>query len=197
MALTNKISEDWPEFRDLREPFKRDDKIIVVRDDVSYKAEADDFITSGWGNYSDTQYTSGSPFSISANTDTVIPNNRGSVLEGEVPRDVGTFYDGSVITGRSGDSISITVDLKLLPTSRSTTIAEFWFDIGGSVGEIYRRIVTFPKGDGVARPVDFTIAGYTLGTWEANGATVYVRTNGTAGMYDIRYVIHRNHRAWG
>lgn len=197
MALNNRIAEDWPEFRDLREPFKRDDKIIVVRDGVSYKAEAEDFITSGWGNYADTQYTSGSPFSISANTDTVIPNNKGSVLEAQVPRDVGTFYDGSVITGRNGDSISITVDLKLLPTAGSTTIAEFWIDIGGSVGELYRRIITFPKGNGVERPVDFTIVGFTLDTWEANGATAYVRTNGPASMYDIRYVIHRNHRAWG
>lgn len=150
---------------------------------------------TGWAQYSDGQYTSGSPFSISANTDTVLPNNKAAVIEGQMPEDVTTFYDGTVITGRNGDGIMITIDMKALPTSVNTTFLEVWLDIGGAVGELYRRIVSFPKGNGVERPINFTVAGYTLDTWQTNGATVYVRANGTADLYDIRYIITRTHKA--
>lgn len=150
---------------------------------------------TGWGNYQDTQYTSGSPFSVSADTDTVLPNNKGSLIETQLPPDVPTFYDGTVIKGFAGDGISITVDMKVTPTSAGSTYIEVWFDIGGAVGQLYRRIVSFPKGQGVVRPLNFTVNGYTLDTWEANGATTYVRSNGTCDIYDIRYLVAREHKA--
>lgn len=150
---------------------------------------------SGWAQYADTTYTSGSPFSVAADTDTNVPNDAGSNIETQKPSDVTSFYSGGVITGRDGDGITITVDLKALPTNVNTTYLEFWFDIGGSVGELYRRIITFPKGNGVIRPVNFTVTGYTLDTWESNGATVKCRANGTVDLYDIRYVITRTHKA--
>lgn len=151
--------------------------------------------TTGWGQYSDTANTcAGTPFAIAADTDTNVPNNAGSVIETYKPRDVTTFYDGTVITGRTGDGLLITVDMIANPTSVSTTYAEVWFDIGAPVGELYRRIITFPKGNGVIRPINFTVAGYTLNTWEANGATVRIRTNGTATICDVRYIITRTHR---
>lgn len=149
---------------------------------------------TGWGQYSDTVYTSGSPFAILADTDTVLPNNAGAVIETHKPRDVTTFYNGATVTGRNGDGILITVDLIAVPTSASTTSLELWFDIGGGIGELYRRIVTFPKGNGIARPISFTVSGYTLDTWESNGATVYVSADGPANLYNIRYIITRTHR---
>lgn len=150
---------------------------------------------TGWAQYQDTQYSSGSPFSLAANTDTILPNNAGSVIDSQKPSDITTFYDGSVITGRDGDGIIITVDFTAVPTNVNTTTLEVWFDIGGAVGELYRRIITFPKGNGIARPVNFTVLGYTLGTWETNGATVYVNANNTCDVYGMRYVIARSHKA--
>lgn len=158
-------------------------------------AEAQIARLTGWGNYQDTQYTAVAPFSVAADIDTVLPNNKGSVIETQLPSDVPTFYDGTVIKGFNGDGISITVDMKVIPTSVGATYIEVWFDIGGAVGELYRRIVTFPKGQGVARPLNFTVNGYTLGTWEANGATTHVLSNGTCDIYDIRYLIAREHKA--
>lgn len=150
---------------------------------------------TGWGAYSDTVYTSGSPLAIVADTDTELPNNKGGVLEGQLPPDVATFYDGSVISGQNGDSLLITIDAQIVPTNANTTYIDFWLDIGGAVGELYRRPLTFPKGNGVLRPVVFTTNVYTLDTWEANGATVYCRANGTADIYDIRYIVSRTHKA--
>ena len=159
-----------------------------VRDIV---ASLDD---TGWAQYRDTQYTSGSPLTVATDTDTLLPNNAGAVLDAEKPSDVTTFYDGSVVTGRNGDGITISVNMTARPTSASTTILETWFDIGGALGEIYRRLVSFPKGSGVERPINFTSTGYTLNTWEANGATAYIRANGPIEVYDIDYIITRTHR---
>lgn len=149
---------------------------------------------TGWSQHADTTYTEISPFSVAAETDTVLPNNNGAVIDTYKPEDVAEFYDGSVITGRTGDSLLITVDMLAIPKSAATTYIEVWFDIGGSVGELYRRIISFPKGNGVLRPLNFTTNVYTLGTWEANGATVFCRANGPVDLYNVRYVIARTHR---
>lgn len=217
----------------------------------------------GWADYADTEFTSGSPFSLAANTDTLLPNNGQGGVTAYQPVDnseplfrpsyvavsgiTGTFQVGETITGGTssdtaritvidtaagrlyvdqlngdfqaaetitggtsgatatvaatrvgakitgiqGESRIITLNCNVLPTNAGTTYIEFWFDIGGAVGELYRRIVSFPKGNGVLRPVTLSTAVYTLDTWEANGADVYVRANGTADIYDVRYVINR------
>ena len=150
---------------------------------------------TGWGQYSDSQYTSGSPFAIAGNTDTVLPNNSAGVIDSQKPSDIVNFYDGTVITGRDGDGLAITIDFNAVPTSGATTYIEVWLNIGGGLPDLYKRIISFPKGSGVVRPINFTVSAYTLNTWEANGATVYVRANGTADLYDIRYVLTRLHKA--
>lgn len=222
---------------------------------------------TGWADYVDDQYTSGSPLSLAADTATVLPNNAATVRETQKPQDVNTFYtpaslayDGGTqaftigetvtggssgataeiqeisgdassgllflgeitgtftnneaitgtttgaalangtngagkITGRNGDGLAVTIDFVALPTNAGTTYLECWIDIGGAVGEIYKRIVSFPKGNGVVRPINFTVDGYTLDTWEANGGTVYVKANNTADLYNIRYVLTRTHMA--
>lgn len=152
-------------------------------------------VDTGWGEYADTAYTSGSPFLVSTDTDTVLPNNKGTVIETQKPADVTTFYNGAQITGRNGDSILVTIDAILLPTGAGTTFVELWFDIGGDIGTLYKRIISFPKGVGIARPLNYTTAAYNLNTWETNGATVYIRANGPLSVYDIRYVITRTHKA--
>lgn len=156
---------------------------------------------TGWAQYEDTQYTDVSPFAIVADTDTILPNNAVNIIDSEKPSDVTEFYDGTVITGRSGDGIGVTIDMIVTPTSAGTTFIEIWLDITGGTGtpvnlaNLYRRIVSFPKGNGVPRGVNFTTIGYTLGTWEANGAVVYVRANGSADIHAIRYIITRTHKA--
>jgi len=152
-------------------------------------------IDTGWGDYVDTLYTSGSPFLVSADTSTVLPNNKGTVIETQKPADVTTFYNGTTITGRNGDGLLVTIDALLLPTGAGTTFVELWFDIGGGFPPLYKRIITFPKGIGVERPLNYTTAAYTLDTWEANGATVYIRSDGPVSVYDIRFVITRTHKA--
>ena len=151
--------------------------------------------TTGWGLYSDTQYTSASPLSVSADTDTILPNNKGEVIETQLPADVTTFYDGTKFLGRSGDGLLITVNMVATPTSNSTTTMDIWFDIGGGTDPIFPQLATFPRGNGVEREISFTVAGYTLDTWEANGAVAYIRANGPVEVHDVQYILTRTHKA--
>lgn len=184
---------DWAEFYQLGQGIWK----VVTHRLIDYES------TTGWADYSDTTYTLGSPFSVLANTDTKLPNNAGTIIDSQKPSDVTTFYDNvsETITGRNGDGITITVDFKATPTNANTEFLEIWLDITGGTGtpsnlsNLYRRIVTFPKGNGIERPINFTVTCYTLATWEANGAEVYVRANNTVDIYDIRYVVTRTHKA--
>lgn len=177
---------------------------VLMKDDFErLDAIATDADELGWGDYADGQYTSGAPFSLTANTDTILPNDGLNPFSRrfEEPSDIdalGGWLNNGRIRGRDGDALLITTSLKATPTSGTATQFELWYDIGGSVGELYRRITGFPKGSGVERPITFSTLVYTLDTWEANDATVYIRSNGPVNVYDIRHVVARVHsRRWG
>ena len=149
----------------------------------------------GWASYNDTQYTSGSPLVLAANTDTPLPNNAGSVVNSQLPSDITSFWDGSTITGRNGDNLDVQIYFKAESTVANQWL-DVWIDIGGGVGELYRQTFSFPKGSGVERGIMYSLASsYTLNTWEANGGTVYVRSNGIANIYDIVFNFDRSHKA--
>lgn len=153
----------------------------------------------GWADYSDTEYTEASAFTLTADTATRLPNNGLAGPKTYTPADLNGrgFYDasgdasGGLILGLEGESLVITLDFKAKPSSVAATYIDQWFDIGGGVGELYRRTATFPKGSGVERNITFTTAVYTLDTWEANGAQIWVESNGPVEIYDIRFVIFR------
>jgi hypothetical protein len=149
---------------------------------------------TGWGAYDDTAYTPAAPLSLSANTDTVLPNNKGSTIESQKPGDVATFYDGSVITGREGDGLAFTLECKAIPVTGTNTFFEIWLDIGGTIGPIYRRTIPFVKGV-AEHSINVSVNAYQLNTWQANGATVYVRANTACTIHSIRYVLTRTHKA--
>ena len=150
---------------------------------------------TGWASYVDTQYTEGSPFVLPANTDTTMPNNAATVIDHQKPVDIATFYDGTVITGRDGDSLDVMIYFKAKPTVVSQNI-DVWVDIGGAVGELYRQTFTFPKGAGVERGILYALpSAYTLNTWQANGGTVYIRSDNSVDIYDIVYNFDRTHKA--
>ena len=99
---------------------------------------------------------------------------------------------GCGFSGIEGETRFLTIDFTVVPTQQNTTLIEWWVDIGGGIGQLYRRPFTFEKGQGVPRTVTFTQMVFTLDTWATNGALSYVRANGNAEIYDIRYVIKRD-----
>ena len=153
---------------------------------------------TGWGDYVDTQYTEANPLQVAANTDTRLPNNAGSVRDAHKPADLGDLYDAATqtIAGSNGDAYQLTFEFKARTSSATGAYIELWLDIGGLVGEIYRGVMTsFPKGNNITAGAIRSIGVYTLDTWEANGAAVWVRANVPVDIYGIRYVIARTHKA--
>lgn len=152
--------------------------------------------TTGWASYVDTQYPDNlSPFTLTANTDTILPNNAGTVIDAQKPVDVTSFYNGSTITGRNGDNLDVMIYFKAVPSVVNQWL-DIWIDIGGTVGQLYRQTFSFPRGAGVERGILYGLpSAYTLGTWEANGGTVYIRSNAATDIYAINYNFDRSHKA--
>lgn len=219
---------------------------------------------TGYASYIDDVYTSVSPFTVSANTDTILPNRIMTKIDSQLPDDIecfyyaaeldlsgitGTFVKGETITGgtsgatakilevftasnlrledyngtfstseiitgvtsgatatidtigngkitgRNGDALDIMIYFRA-ESSAVDQWMDIWVDIGGTVGEIYRDTKTFPKGASTERGVVYALpSSYTLGTWEANGGTVYVRSNASLDVYGINFNFDRSHKA--
>lgn len=157
---------------------------------------------SGWGAYADTVHVDlATAFSVPADTDTLVPNNAGSVIESQKPSDVSTFYDGTVITGRNGDNLDLMLYFTAVPSVVNQWL-EVWLDITGGTGSpsnfanLYKQTFVFPRGAGEPRGVLFSLpSAYTLETWEANGAVVRCRSNATTSIYGINYNLDRSHKA--
>lgn len=189
-------------------------ELFVIDGFVNYEiqefevqAQDEGIVSTGWATYVDTDYPdSGNAFVVSANTDTVLPNNAGSKIETQLPVDVVEFYnvpndyDGATnrnatIPGRNGDGLDCMFYFKSVPSAANQWL-DIWINIGGSVGELYRQTFQFPKGAGVERGVLYALpSAYTLGTWQANGGTVYVRSNASLDIYGINFNFDRSHKA--
>ena len=164
------------------------DDLPALRDSVNY---------TGYASYGDTQYTVGSPFSIVADTKVTLPNNAANSYTAQLPIDVDALYDPATqtITGRAGDGICWAIEIVAVPTSVAATYITFSVDIGGAIGEIYPATYSFFRGISEARPIIYAVPqAYTLDTFEANGGTVKVVSDGPVDIYAIRYVIGRTHK---
>ncbi|TNJ42166.1 hypothetical protein KFZ70_15375 [Tamlana fucoidanivorans] len=152
---------------------------------------------TGWADYTDGTYTSASPFSLTAGNKVTLPNNAVTIRDTQKPIDVTSFYDimTSTITGRNGDGINVMIEFKIKPIVNQTTKITVAIDIGGSIGELYKRDFITSKGLNVEHYYVSSFNAYTLDTWEANGGTVKIVSDYAAEIYDIRYVITRTHKA--
>lgn len=100
----------------------------------------------------------------------------------------GTITEGK-INALEGDTISYTVEFTAEPQTANTTYIDVWVDIGGSVGELYRRTTSLPKGSGNAVSVISSTDAYCLDTWESNGGVIKILANQDTNIYDIRVVV--------
>lgn len=164
-----------------------------------YVAGQDDIAPAwtGWVNITDGLYTEGSPFQPPTGQWTHMVFGNANVLDTQKPLDVDELFDlvSSTITGRAGDGIAVTIEFTAEPTTATQTFLEAAIDIGGAVGRIYPRTLTFPKGQGNPRTISFSFNGYTLDTWEANGGKLVFNPNAAIDIYGARIVVHRTHKA--
>lgn len=150
---------------------------------------------TGWASYSDSQYTSGSPFVVSSGATVNLPNDAATVIDSFVPPGVTTLYDGTVITPENiGDAYEIRIDFKT-SNNNVSGLADLILDIGAPQNEILRRTFSFPKGSGTTFDYSTTTAFYSLSTFVANGGTIKINSiTGDTSIWDISYTIFRTHK---
>ncbi|WAC00913.1 hypothetical protein N7U66_11800 [Lacinutrix neustonica] len=126
-----------------------------------------------------------------------LPNDAAGGIDTQKPIDIATFYDATnqTITGRNGDGLNIVIEFKARPTTAASTRLTVAIDIGGGIGEIYKRDFVLSKGNAIEHYYLSSFTGYTLGTWQANGGTVKIVSTASTEIYDIRYVLTRTHKA--
>lgn len=158
---------------------------------------------TGYASYVDDQYSSGSPFTVPANTDTVIPNNSGIVYDDHKPSDIEKLYDSVTGTfpGIDGDAWAAMIYLKAVPSVANQHV-DIWIDITGGSGtpasfaDLYRDTKGFPRGSGVERGLLYTVPmGYNRSTWEANGGKIFIRSNAVLDIYGMTFNIAKFYRA--
>lgn len=157
---------------------------------------------TGWADYSDTEYTEGSPWEPTVDQWNNVPIDALSKIESQLPPDVSEFYNAASgkILGRNGDGLLITAEFIAKPTTATTTYMDVAFFIGNSLGpladgRIYQRTLSFPKGQNVARVHSLTVGGFTLDTWETNGAIFQMNPTAAVDVYKARLVLTRTHKA--
>lgn len=154
---------------------------------------------TGWAVYFDTQYTSGSPLSLTGETQVNLPNNAGTKIESQIPTYITKMYDELTqkVIGRNGDGLNLTISFAVRPTTAALTRITVVPDIGGLIGEIedYKDDHVFSKGNGVVQRYLSSFDAYTLDTWEANGAQLKVEASHACEIYGIRYLFTATHKA--
>lgn len=155
---------------------------------------------SGWAQYNDDQYTELSPLVIPTGQRVKLPNNAANIINSQLPTGVLEFYNGTTqkITPDSvGDSYMLRVNFKAF-TDDNNGYAELQLDIGGTQGIILERGLNFPRGTGSSNVRSFSSSSliYTLGQFVSNGGELFINNiRGTTSIYDISYVISRDHKA--
>ena len=154
---------------------------------------------TGFGVYGDSQYTESSPLLIAqGNTEILDIDGLSGVYEDQLPEGVVSFYDfdNSKITPQNvGDGYTFTVGFRGKSNSNNGS-ATFSIDIGGSIGEIFKRNFRFPRGTSVIHDFYFTSQGYSLGTFVANGGIVKITSDtGDSEISNITIQVHRTHKS--
>lgn len=154
---------------------------------------------TGWAQYGDSQYTSGSPLVITqGNTATIDIDGLGTTVKSQLPDGVTDFYDvatSKITPENSGDGYTMSLGFLASNTSNNGD-ATIFVDIGGAFTRLFARVFRFPRGTGVAHDFYVTTQFYTLGTFLANGGLIKIESGtGDTSLYDITLQIHRTHKA--
>lgn len=163
----------------------------------------DTLSSTGWGLYSDSQYTEISPLNIN-NAKVQLPCDKlGSTTnESELPCGVTTLWNSTtnkIAPVNSGDAYALRV------TFKCKALKDAFFDIQLDIGNPSGIVVSsetkiHPKENNIENRYSFDIPIFSLGTFIANGGTIFIDStdNGAdLNIYDINIFIARLHKAKG
>lgn len=153
---------------------------------------------TGWTDTVDTVLTDIAPLMVTADTPAQVTNNGGTIENQEIPSDyaAGGMVVSSAIQGFAGDALMISPEFNVVRSTGSGTYnLKIWFDIGGGVPALYVRTITL-AGTSVQH-VSLTQLVYCKDTWETNGGKLMVESSVDTEIYDVRFIIAREHKGRG
>lgn len=166
---------------------------VNITGTISYNASCD----SGWIEYIDTIYNDSNRLTINNLVNFSMVNY--SIRQSELPCDVNndTWFNGThVLTDRAGNAFIYRWRYSASPVSGNPYCQAYW-NIGGNVGQLPMRLLTFPKGAANTQIGTFTNTEYTLDTWYQNGALVQIECTNDVEFWDIEFTIERTHKGRG
>lgn len=147
----------------------------------------------GWARYDDGQYTSASKFSLTQDTEVVIPNNAATSYRSNVGVDYYNSTTKKVLADNENDTYVMTVVFKYSAPNANQTYLEMHFQ--GGNGTPYDRIrdtITFPKGNDTAHDHHAVFQYYADASFITNGSQWKITAfGGNAVIWDIIYFIQK------
>lgn len=154
---------------------------------------------TGWAQYTDTIYTSGSPFTVTSGSTSTLPNNAGTVLNTQLPTGVTSWYNpatNKITPSLDGDYYITTIRFKAMTTAPTAGYFDFGVDIGGALGVQFKETKIFAKGAGIEHNFSVIVPMFAAATFIANGGLVKITAgNGNMTIYDISFQIDRTHKS--
>ena len=146
----------------------------------------------GWGSYKDGQYTDALPFTISANTTVIIPNNSGTIILNGMPTNVTTFYDSTtqkcLMTDING-LYAVRVKFKIAASNSADRIQIIFSKNTTENPYIEDRTL---RGDDIIQDMNFNTVVYGDTPLSSNGMTISLKTYSRAvSIYNIEFTISK------
>ena len=164
------------------------DDMNQLKNGVNYFYDSQGFII-----YSDTIDTEESSQVLPLGIDTNITIVDPSPNRGQAPIELGSgnLWVGNKITPMAiGDAYIIRIDFKAKIDSANGYF-DLKIDINGAIGDIFQKVLTFPKGRLLEEGFSTTSLIYTLDTFIANNGNIQIKPNAEMFIYDKSITIHR------
>ena len=146
----------------------------------------------GWGSYKDGQYTDALPFTISANTTVILPNNSGVIISNGMPTNVATFYNSTtqkcLMTDVNG-FYAVRVRFKVAASNSADRIQIVFSKNTTENPYIEDRTL---RGDNLVQDMSFSTFVYGDTPLSSNGMTISLKTYSRAvSIYNIEFTISK------
>jgi hypothetical protein len=141
----------------------------------------------GWARYDDTEYTSGNPYLMTANTEFTLPNNGGTTND---PYSLG-MYTSPSFDLEAGSTYALTISFK---ASMNTNNAHADLNFYCSTEDDYENIadvIVFPKGNGVEHVFSRSFNFYADTNVANDGLQIKFNASHSGIIYDVIYFIEK------
>ena len=146
----------------------------------------------GWVRYQDSQYTAGSPLSLSDETPVTLPNNGNIKTKSDSTQEYYNTATQKLIGSAVNDVYIITVEFKAQTPNANQTHLDLWFENGGGLFENLNVSLAYYKSNNTTQTFHNTFQYYITQDFIDNGTNIRIQSHGnSATVWDIQYFIQK------